>query len=198
MSGRPSCTPCRRRLRHSRQYGDAFQQGGFAGAILADDDRDRPVETQFEIIAQQGQAERIGLAVGNRDGSSQIRLRYGAGRLIGRFRLEAIGADPRKQGTFATYIPQARNPRSNPTARPPMPSHLHPLPQRHPRRAAGRLRLRRPPPPIVPAYHRHQQARRRGRAGLAVWRRKLGAAAAMAMPEAGQCQRRTPARGPLA
>jgi hypothetical protein len=47
------------------EHGNAFQQGGFAGAVLADDDRDRPVETQLEIIAQQGQAERIGLAVGD-------------------------------------------------------------------------------------------------------------------------------------
>ena len=47
------------------QHGDAFQQRRFAGAVLADDDGDRPVETQFEFIAQERQAERIGLAVGD-------------------------------------------------------------------------------------------------------------------------------------
>ena len=34
------------------EHRDPFEQGGFAGAIFTDDDGDRPVETQFEIIAQ--------------------------------------------------------------------------------------------------------------------------------------------------
>jgi hypothetical protein len=47
------------------QHGDAFQQRRFAGAVLADDDGDGAIEAQFEIVAQQRQAERIGLAVGD-------------------------------------------------------------------------------------------------------------------------------------
>jgi hypothetical protein len=47
------------------EHGDPFQQRGFAGAVFADDDRDRAVETEFEIVPQQGKAERIGLAVLN-------------------------------------------------------------------------------------------------------------------------------------
>jgi hypothetical protein len=34
------------------QYGDPFEQCGFAGAVLAGDDGDRPIETQLEIIQQ--------------------------------------------------------------------------------------------------------------------------------------------------
>jgi hypothetical protein len=45
------------------EHGDAFQQGGFAGPVLTDDDRDRAVEAHFKIIVQQGKAERIGLAI---------------------------------------------------------------------------------------------------------------------------------------
>ena len=45
------------------EHGDAFKKCGFARAVLADDDGDRLVKTQFEIVAQQGKAERIGLAV---------------------------------------------------------------------------------------------------------------------------------------
>ncbi len=47
------------------EHGDRFQEGGFAGAVFADDDGDGPIETQFEIIAQERQAERIGGAVGD-------------------------------------------------------------------------------------------------------------------------------------
>ncbi len=47
------------------QHRDPFEEGGFAGAVFADDDGDRPVETQFEIIAQERQAERIGRAIGD-------------------------------------------------------------------------------------------------------------------------------------
>ena len=47
------------------EHGDAFQQRGFAGAVFADDDGDRPVEIQLEIVAQERQAERIGRAVGD-------------------------------------------------------------------------------------------------------------------------------------
>ncbi len=49
----------------SGEHGDAFQQRGFAGAVLTDDDRDRPIKAQFEIIVQKGQAKRIGRAVGD-------------------------------------------------------------------------------------------------------------------------------------
>jgi hypothetical protein len=37
----------------SGEHRDAFKQSGFAGAVFADDDGDRPVETQFEISAQE-------------------------------------------------------------------------------------------------------------------------------------------------
>jgi hypothetical protein len=47
------------------QRGNPLQQCGFSGAVLADDDGDRPFKTQFEIIAQQWQAERIGLPLGD-------------------------------------------------------------------------------------------------------------------------------------
>jgi hypothetical protein len=47
------------------EHGDAFKKCGFARAVLADDDGDRLVKTQFEIVAQQGKAERIGLAIGD-------------------------------------------------------------------------------------------------------------------------------------
>jgi hypothetical protein len=49
----------------SREHGYAFKQGGFAGAVFTGNDGDRPVETQFEIIVQEREAERIGLAVGD-------------------------------------------------------------------------------------------------------------------------------------
>ena len=47
------------------EHGDAFEQRGLAGAVFADDDGDRPVEAQFEIVVQERQAERIGRAVGD-------------------------------------------------------------------------------------------------------------------------------------
>src|SRR5437879_650442 len=49
----------------SRENGDPFKQGGFTGAVFTDDDRDRPVETQLEIVSQERKAERIRRAVGN-------------------------------------------------------------------------------------------------------------------------------------
>jgi hypothetical protein len=36
----------------SSEHRDPFQQSGFAGAVLADDDSDWPIETQLEIIQQ--------------------------------------------------------------------------------------------------------------------------------------------------
>jgi hypothetical protein len=47
------------------QHGDALQQSGFAGAVLADDDGDRAIEAQLEIVVQQRQAKRVALAVGD-------------------------------------------------------------------------------------------------------------------------------------
>ena len=47
------------------QHGDAFEQGGFAGAVFAGDDGDRPVETHLELLAQERQAERIGRGIGD-------------------------------------------------------------------------------------------------------------------------------------
>ena len=58
------------------------------------------VETQFEIVAQERQAERIGLAIGDRVGLEPERLRYGAGRLIVRLRREAMCADPMENKAF--------------------------------------------------------------------------------------------------
>jgi hypothetical protein len=45
------------------EHGDAFEQGGFAGPVLTDDDRDRTIEAQLKIVMQQRQAERISLAI---------------------------------------------------------------------------------------------------------------------------------------
>jgi hypothetical protein len=49
----------------SGKYGDPFEHGGFAGAVLADDDGDRPIEAEFEFVLQKRKAKRIGLAVGD-------------------------------------------------------------------------------------------------------------------------------------
>ena len=49
----------------AREHRDAFEQRGFSGAVFAGDDGDRPIELQFEFVAQERQAERIGLAVGD-------------------------------------------------------------------------------------------------------------------------------------
>ena len=38
----------------SGKHGDAFQKGGFAGAVFADDDGDGAVEAQFEIVRRNG------------------------------------------------------------------------------------------------------------------------------------------------
>ena len=47
------------------QYGDPFEQCGFAGAVLAGDDGNRPIEAQLEIIQQKRQTERIGRSILN-------------------------------------------------------------------------------------------------------------------------------------
>jgi len=47
----------------SGEHRDAFKQSGFSGPVLTDDNGNRPVETQFEIIVQERKAERIGRAV---------------------------------------------------------------------------------------------------------------------------------------
>jgi len=39
------------------------KRNSLACAVFTDDDRDRPVETKFEIIAQERKTERIGRAV---------------------------------------------------------------------------------------------------------------------------------------
>src|ERR1700730_10263709 len=49
----------------SGEHGYSFQQRGLAGAVLADDDGDRPIKTQLEIVVQERKAERIGRAVGD-------------------------------------------------------------------------------------------------------------------------------------
>src|SRR5258707_3048917 len=43
----------------SGKHGDTLKQGRLAGAVFTDDDGDRPIETQFEVIVQERQAERI-------------------------------------------------------------------------------------------------------------------------------------------
>jgi hypothetical protein len=47
------------------EHGYSFQQRRLAGAVFTNDDRDRPIKTQLEIIVQERQAERIGRAVGD-------------------------------------------------------------------------------------------------------------------------------------
>src|ERR1700682_6020163 len=47
------------------EHRDPLEQGGFAAAVFTDDDGDRPVETQLEVIVQEWQTERIGGAVWN-------------------------------------------------------------------------------------------------------------------------------------
>src|SRR6266567_2526109 len=53
------------RLVVTGKHGNPLEQRGFAGAVLADDDRNRPFEGELEAITQERQAERIGLAVRN-------------------------------------------------------------------------------------------------------------------------------------
>jgi hypothetical protein len=45
------------------QHGYSFKQRRLPRAVLTDDDGDRPVKTQLEVVAQEWQAERIGRAV---------------------------------------------------------------------------------------------------------------------------------------
>src|SRR6185437_9081143 len=47
------------------ERGDAFQQRRLPGAVLADDDGDGALEAKLEIVGQERQAERIGLATGH-------------------------------------------------------------------------------------------------------------------------------------
>src|SRR5262245_28837323 len=42
------------------EHGDAFEQRGFTGTVLADDDGDRLVERELELVTQERQAIRIG------------------------------------------------------------------------------------------------------------------------------------------
>jgi hypothetical protein len=64
----------------SREHGYSFQQRGFAGAVFTDDDGDRSIETQLEVVAQERKAERIGRAVVNprwiEPNAPQIRCRH--------------------------------------------------------------------------------------------------------------------------
>jgi hypothetical protein len=56
-------TPAPAGLVIAGQHGNSFQQRRFAGAVFADDDGDRTVESQLEVVTQERKAERIGLAV---------------------------------------------------------------------------------------------------------------------------------------
>src|SRR5229473_6154836 len=47
------------------EHGNPFQESGFAGPVLTDDDGDGPIETQLKIILQERKAERIDRAVGD-------------------------------------------------------------------------------------------------------------------------------------
>ncbi len=49
----------------SGEHGYSFEQRGFSGAVFTDNDRDRPIKTQLEIIVQKGQAEGIDRPVGD-------------------------------------------------------------------------------------------------------------------------------------
>ena len=97
------------------QHGDAFQQRGFASAVLADDDGDGLVETQFELLAQKRQAERIGRGISDalrvKPEPPQVRRRQ-VDRAIssghasspgqGNFRFPNLGTSP--QNTTRTLI----------------------------------------------------------------------------------------------
>src|SRR5438270_7629382 len=50
------------------EHGYSLQKRGFAGAIFADDDGNRPIEIQFKIVAQKRQAEWIGCGLGDTQG----------------------------------------------------------------------------------------------------------------------------------
>ena len=52
------------RLVVAGKRGDAFERRRFAGTVLADDDGDGMLEGEIEPVAQERQAERIGLRVG--------------------------------------------------------------------------------------------------------------------------------------
>src|SRR6185437_9983068 len=52
-------------LVESDQPGDPLQQGGFAGAVLADDDGDGSIEAELEFVPQKRKAERVGVGIGN-------------------------------------------------------------------------------------------------------------------------------------
>src|ERR1700730_16456322 len=64
----------------SGEYGDPFQQSGFAGPVFTDDDRDRPVEIQFEGSPQKSKAERLSRGGGDarrlEPDAPQIRRRH--------------------------------------------------------------------------------------------------------------------------
>src|SRR5712671_6900751 len=47
------------------EHRDPLKQSGFAAAVFTDDDGDRPVEAQLEVIVQERQTKRIRLAVGD-------------------------------------------------------------------------------------------------------------------------------------
>jgi hypothetical protein len=49
----------------SGEHRDAFQQSGFASAVLAYDDGDRAIKAQFKIIVQERQAKRVSFAIGD-------------------------------------------------------------------------------------------------------------------------------------
>src|SRR6266851_10458827 len=47
------------------EHADPLEQSGFSGAVFTDDDGDRPIETQLELVQQEWQTKRIGCAVGD-------------------------------------------------------------------------------------------------------------------------------------
>src|SRR5258707_4502660 len=47
------------------ENGDPLEQSGFAGAVYTDDDGDRPIEAQLEVIVQKRQTKRMRLALGD-------------------------------------------------------------------------------------------------------------------------------------
>src|SRR6202048_4979511 len=62
------------------EHRDPLEQSGFAAAVFTDDDGDRLVEAQLEVIVQERKAERIRLAAGDarwiEPDSPQVRRRH--------------------------------------------------------------------------------------------------------------------------
>ena len=68
-------------LVESDQPGDPFQQGRFAGAVLADNDGDGAVEAELELVLQKRKAKRIGVGIRDARGVDPDALEIGRGHV---------------------------------------------------------------------------------------------------------------------